>query len=168
MEVLRWMPFVALATACYSPELPECVVACNTDHDCAPDQRCGTSGFCAAAGRAMACSAATPVDAIVVDTHVDDPHPADASPDDAPPEIEVRIAIHGFGEVAVSGGQTCTAIERECSYLVTSGAQLLLVARPSVGWQLMRWQGGGCDAQDATCIIAPSTPVTIKAKFKPG
>ncbi|MGE0551115.1 MAG: hypothetical protein AB7O24_13980 [Kofleriaceae bacterium] len=168
MEVLsaaRVLGVLAGMTACYSPALPECVVACSSDDDCAPDQRCDSSRLCAALERTAACSAAPPVDAQPLDARLEGT--VDAAPD-ATPVFELRIAIDGLGTVVVADHGTCTPAGSECVYAVATGAQIMLFAQPLPGWALMRWHGGACDHQGATCTVTASRPLRITAKFKPG
>ncbi len=60
---VRWGLFVIAVTACYSPDLEDCITACATAEDCAPSQLCGNDGLCASEPVAGRCSSLDTVDA---------------------------------------------------------------------------------------------------------
>jgi hypothetical protein len=127
---------LALA-ACYEPRYGECVVRCTATSECAPNQICGSDGWCASAGVLGRCfqpvsdgahpvdTGAPPIDARVPpidarvppDTQVDAGPPVDSTPpidsgmpDAAEPDCGADcpgMCQHGVCVIACSGPGSC-------------------------------------------------------------
>ena len=176
MELLKTAALASAllgGTACYSPRLDDCVVACGADSDCAPSQTCGVDRMCAWPELSGACaSLGAPDAALLDDAGVDGPRPVDARPDAASPVdapgivVQLRIKIDGSGSVAVQGHGSC---DDDCTYLVAQGVPLTLHATPSNGggdWKFDKWQGGICSGPNPTCLGVPAMNSTTTAKFR--
>ena len=168
MEVLRIAVAVLALGACYSPELPDCAVACVSSDDCAPGQVCGTDRWCAGAAIAGRCASRVTVDAAVVETDAaatDAAVPVDAAP---PTTVDLVIQITGHGVVTIAGTGNCadTAPGHQCTFAVTGGVPRQLVATGTGEDVFDKWTGA-CTGQGATCTLTPTTMTIAQARFKP-
>jgi len=171
---------LAGVTACYSPELPECVHACATPSDCAPDQTCGSDRLCASPDIAGHCdqlaadAATTPRpdardddDGGQPDARVDArPHP------DAEEDVAIlRVDIEGRGKVKLGPplGGDCHSDDEDgavCARPVLSGTDITLTSEDGHGWSFVSYTG--CSPATApTCVVTvgPGT-TTVTATFE--
>ena len=159
MVILRTLLFAYLVTACYSPELRDCAVACNQAADCAPEHVCGADGFCAAEAVAGRCAAG--VDAGEPDTGTD-------TGTDAWPLVRLSVHIDGHGAVAIPTIGDCDGggDQTECQFDVKQGSPITLYATPEDHWRFDRWSKA-CDGQaTATCAIAPAMKASVHVRFE--
>jgi len=146
-------------TACYSPELTDCTVACTSNDECSGDQRCVAGGFCAASG---------------VDCREDPP----VQPP-APMRVMLRVDVDGEGKVVVANVGTCTghgpgpgsggsdddARLETCTWSVERGTAVSLHAMMLVDKPFDKWEQS-CAGQDATCAVTATDAIVAKARFK--
>lgn len=164
---------VMAGTACYSPDLRDCTVACKTAGDCADSQVCGADQFCASPDVAGRCSTGgarrdASIGASTEDggTPIDGAIPPDAPPD-APTEGVLTISIGGHGRVIVQNVGTCEFQASPCQYVVPLDQDVILAAFPSNGWELDEWNAGPCTGNDSpACVFPPSLTMVAGAKFK--
>lgn len=150
--------------ACYQPTLRDCTVSCSSAADCAGDQVCGASGWCAAPD--VACS--LDPDAASVDGAGADGSDGDGmSPIDAPMMIDagadLRIVISGRGSVATDQpGVNCQTPPGDCTYSVAPGTAVTLTAIDGPGNnQFVDWTTPNCMGMGRTCVLTVSSPVTL-------
>ncbi len=157
MDFLRTLP-LSLTIACYSPDVRDCTVACESATDCAPSQVCGSDGFCASADVAGSCAAI----AQATDAGIDAPPDATAPI----PTVTLRIRIDGRGTVRVPTVGDCDAGSgsAECFFDVVKTTPITLSAVPKNTWRFDRWEDA-CKAQPSTCVLAPTVDVSVRAKF---
>jgi hypothetical protein len=180
MEVLGRSLFfaLALAPACYSPDLRDCTVTCASTSDCAHGQLCGDDHLCAVAARAGHCLEPLPLnDAGIVDAGPDAPAPPDAAapasdarPDDGGPgDVILHIHIDGLGKVKLRGGGTCSAGPSdhiECYLDAPANVPATLDAIPGDGFSFEHWTTMVCDHQDETCTFTPVTATDVGVRFR--
>jgi hypothetical protein len=168
MAVLSRAAALACLAACYSPDVRDCSVTCESSADCAGAQVCGGDHFCAmpeiagtcAHQQAMPDAGDAPPDA-ARDAGVTPP--ADAALPDAPPDAPATGALHlkvgGHGQL-VAGVHTCTM---DCTFQVP--LVTIDVVAVGLGDQVLdKWTEGPCVGSHAmTCTVTP--PVTVGAKF---
>jgi hypothetical protein len=166
MDLLKLLS-IGLVTACYSPDLSECTVACSNASDCASEQVCGDDGYCALPG--TACQALLDgVDAMTADAP-----PRDAAMPDAPPTTNVTVRVRGEkqigGKVVVPGVGMCETPDdkpKTCLFVVTAGS-IELEAIPEAGGRFEKWESMLCAGQGSICSETISSPTaTISARFK--
>jgi hypothetical protein len=165
----------ALLAGCYSPELRDCTVTCESAADCAGAQVCSSDHLCAAQG--MTCSSvAAPHDAARGEDGPSDaragggdaPHdaamPVDARTIDAPPP-QVTLHVHVDGHGTIHFGTFSCAMD--CNYQVTPGLSITLLAVPGNDQRLDRWTQGPCmGSQLTTCTFTPTMNLTVAGRFK--
>jgi hypothetical protein len=159
MGFLKAMLVAACANAsCYSPDVRDCTVHCEREHDCVSGQVCGGDHFCASPGVSCSADAAPPMRdaAIPIDT---------AIPIDAQPSVAITLQIMGAGTVALDGVGSCDAT---CTLSAPFGALATLYAIPKAKQTFGGWTAGPCIGQPATCKFVPILPVTIAARFMKG
>jgi hypothetical protein len=167
---------VAAGSACYSPQLRDCTVSCATDDDCAGAQVCGADRMCAMPAVADHCSALTVVDAgAPSDAHHDAAITKDAAidaaiPIDAPPLQQITLHVHitGKGSVFVDGHGNCAAQgpqHGDCLFTVVARVAESLHALAEPGQQFTAWTSPACQGQGATCVLTPTTAVTVSVAF---
>lgn len=159
-------------TACYSPDLRDCTLRCNSASDCAADQVCGSDHLCAAPDLAGRCSTLPP-DAGDRDAGLGDASRPDARPDappDAPTEAVLSIEIAGKGQVTMLGVGSCDSDEPQegsCTFTVPRGALVTAQATASWGWRFERWTSAPCAATVIpTCTFVANEATTVGVKFK--
>ncbi len=136
---------IALALAfagCYSPDLPECAVHCNSDSPCPADLTCGDDHHCHAAGDTQMCNTALlTVIANGSGGHVSsNPDGIDCSTDDA-------------------GSAGCEA-------MFQFGSMITLTEMDFGGDGFGGWHGDECDgSENDTCTFHMMMPTTITAQF---
>lgn len=144
---MRTLLAAALALGgCYSPELPDCVVACQAADECGEGQTC-IGGLCRTQG--ATCEGA-------------------GSGSTTPPaRVQLQVTIEHEGAVVVDGVGTCRSEEDRytCSWSVRSGSEVVLEARP-LGDDFDKWATANCADQDTTCSLVPTMPTIVIAKFK--
>ncbi len=153
-----------LLVACYEPSVRDCTVSCASASDCAGDQVCGASGWCAAPD--VACS--LDPDAAGVDGAATDGSDGDGmTPLDAPMMIDagaaLRIVISGRGSVATDQpGVNCQAPPGDCSFSVAPGTTVTLTAMDGPGNnRFVDWTTPNCMGMGRTCVLTVSSPVTL-------
>lgn len=164
-------------SACYSPELRDCTVACKTPHDCADGQVCGADRFCAGPEVAGRCSLGATRDAsigaigedggrIAIDAAVPSDAPPDAPPD-APTEGVLTISIGGHGRVSVENVGTCEYQTSPCQFVVPLDHDVILAAFSSNDWEFETWNAGPCTGEESSaCVFQPSLAMIAGAKFE--
>ena len=168
--VKRLLPCILCTTACYSPDVRDCTVACNRAADCAPDQVCGEDGFCAAAQVAGTCASIASTDA-GTDAPVKPPPPMDASIDampDPPQTVRLWVRIEGRGLVSIPTIGTCDggSGQTECMFDVPKNAPTTLHATPKNNWRFREWDDACAGTPTATCIITPMVDGDVRARFQ--
>ncbi len=162
MAVLKIALALLALGACYSPELRNCAVACESNDDCGPGQLCGADRWCAAPAIAGRCE--LPDAAIALDAAASNP---DAAADAAVPgPILLVVQIMGHGTVTTTGLGSCadTAPGHQCSYAVSSGVTRMLDAVGTGMDDFQMWTGA-CAGQGSTCTLTPTASTTVQAKF---
>lgn len=171
MAVLNPIPLIvvvtacsSIATACYSPEVRDCTVACSTAADCAPDQVCGDHGLCAAASAAGTCAT---TGALPSDATTSTPRDTPTDPRADASLVRIFVRIDGRGVVTIPNIGNCDAGSghMDCMFEVANGTQTTLHATPKHGWRFDAWDGACEDALTAACLLAPTTDVTARARF---
>jgi hypothetical protein len=175
LKIVLLASAVLLATACYRPELHDCVVTCNSADDCADGQRCGADGFCSAPDVAGTCGdGGAPLDgpidgatdAIEIDADGDLDAAIDAAGDagtDAP-VVGVRVRIDGMGRVRDDAHDILC--EDDCTYDISAGTELTLVPEQvNGGWTFEEWNLGPCAGGPEICVLAPVEDVQVRALF---
>lgn len=132
--------------ACYSPDLPDCVVACQAADECGEGQTC-IDGVCRTQGATCEGSGST-----------------------TPPvaKVELEVTIEREGAVVVDGVGTCQSEESRhtCSWMVRAGSEVVLEARELDDHDFDKWTTANCAGQDATCSLVPTEATTVVAKFR--
>lgn len=149
---------VALA-GCYSPETPDCALACTASSDCISGQACTTDHLCAAAG-VTTCGSMAITDGSV---------PGSDAGSNAPTMVSVMIHLDRDGSVRLSTNQNCTSptnTPMDCVFQVASGVALTLTALPSSGQQFDKWMGPACMGQGYVCHTTPTADIAVSVKFK--
>ena len=162
----------ALAS-CYSPDVPDCVVACAGPGDCVAGQVCGTDGFCASEAIAGRCETALAPDARATsgaDARDVTPPPIDAAPPIDAPAATVRIVITGRGRVDLRGSldeecKAMTSLGATCEYPAPVGMVVELRPHEEHDWEFAAWDHPACN-EVWTCLflVGPGT-TTVGASF---
>jgi hypothetical protein len=153
----------AALTACYQPTLRDCTVSCASASDCAGDQVCGESGWCAAQG--VVC--ALEPDAAGADSAVTDAGDSDATMTDTMVPVDagasLRIVISGRGSVAGDFPNVdCQSPPGDCTYGISPGTVVTLTAVDGPGGhEFVDWTTPNCMGMGRTCIVTISAPVTL-------
>jgi len=158
IAVTTVMAVLAVVVGCYSPEAPDCTLACTADSDCISSQACTTDHMCAATGIATCGNHETP-DA----GHVTGP---DAGSGDS---VTLTIQVSGGGGVRTNDGDFCDGngdMMNTCVFHVLAGEAVMLTPVPHMQKQFDRWQGAPCMNQPQVCSLTADGPVTAQAKFK--
>jgi len=154
MGLLKFALCSSLLTACYAPDLADCVVSCTSDSDCGGGQTC-TDRVCARDG--VSCTAEPGTDAAALEP--------DAMPDTSTDQTSLRVKIHELGSVTVPGREACTATA--CTYDVDVGTPITLEAIPAGNRIFEKWEEACTGQLTTTCSITPATAVEsrVTAKF---
>lgn len=165
---------LALASACYSPDLRDCTVSCESASDCAHGQQCGADHLCAAAARAGHCLA-PPADGAPVDASSDAPlldarPDARPRPDAGPSDVVLHIHIDGLGQVRLEGGGTCSSNPSqdhlECYLDAPANVPAMLDAIPAPNFSFEHWTTAVCDQQGPICTFTPVTATDVGVRFR--
>lgn len=164
---------VMAGSACYSPNLRDCTIACRSGDDCADGQVCGADQFCASPEVAGRCSGGARRDASIGatgedggTTSIDAAVPPDALPD-ASTEGVLTISIGGHGRVIVQDVGTCEFQASPCDLLVPLDDDVVLAAFPSNDWELDKWNAGPCNGDESpACVFEPSLSMVAGVKFQ--
>jgi hypothetical protein len=148
--------------ACYSPDLPDCRVRCETVADCAPGQSCTDH----------ACSGTTLCPSDALPPGPDDAADAvDAAAIDGPPADAalgvLAVKIEDKGSVSITGGGSCTdmAPDHTCMFGVVLGTVVTLHASPGMDRVFVMWTES-CTGTNSTCLLTPTAGMTqVTAKF---
>ena len=158
------------SAACYQPTLRDCTVSCSSAADCAGDQVCGTSGWCAAQGVVCSLAPDAAVDGAGTDASDDDASNIDAAATiDASMMIDagadLRIVITGRGSVAGDfPGVDCMAPPGDCTYGISPGTVVMLTAVDGPGGHaFIDWTTPNCMGAGRTCTVTVAAPVTLVA-----
>ncbi len=142
---------VALASACYSPELGDCTVTCTLKTECAEGQTCNI-GFCVDEDELRDCRVVAPT--------------ADA----APPRTALMITVEGKGRIELPGIGACSSEppqNGECTLSVARNASVTSRAVAIDDAAFERWTTTTCLGESETCQFTPSVPtLNLGAKFK--
>lgn len=159
------------ASACYSPDVRDCTIACKSGDDCADGQICGSDHFCAGPDTAGTCSTGSRRDASISAT--DDSSvapPVDAAPDappDAPTEGTLTITIGGHGTVFVQNVGECEYSAAPCHFIVPLDRDVILSVFPPSDWRFDEWNAGPCNhSESPICVFQPALAITAGAKFR--
>jgi hypothetical protein len=153
VAVLR-AALLCAVVGCYSPEAPDCVLACTSNSDCISGQSCTTDHLCAAG--VTTCGEQATTDGSV-------PKGSDAG-------IAATVAIHidGDGSVRTSDNNTCDSPNgspTDCTFNITIGDAMTLTALPHLTKQFQMWTGMPCMGQTFTCHTTPDGSIALGAKF---
>lgn len=164
----RVLAAATLFAGCYSPDLRDCTVSCASSADCAGSQLCNANHLCAAKDVSCATMTTAPHDAASIDN--DAPVQRDAAimidagrpPIDAPAPVIVHLHVDGHGQLT-TGTTTCMS---DCDVSVTRGTPMNVLAQ-GLGDQVFKgWTQGPCvGSQVPSCALAPTTNVTVGARF---
>lgn len=150
-----WLLSAIVIAGCYDPAVRDCTITCAAAGDCAAGQVCGGDKLCAAPDVAGTCRTRGGADA-----HV----PPDAA------RAQLHLMVQGPGTLADSGGtRVCTD---DCTFDVTPGESVTLIATPLDHKDLDRWTTSNCTGQDPenpalTCSVTIVPPITtVGARFK--
>jgi hypothetical protein len=173
------------SSACYTPELRDCTLACSTASDCADGQACGADGFCAGPELAGRCPTHGTRDASVGATGdagggggsggtdgggggtlVDAGVTPDAPPDAATHGV-LTITIGGHGRVIVQNIGACEYEAAPCQFSVPLNQDVILAGFPSNDWKFDKWNAGPCNGRETSvCTFQPSLVMAAGAKFQ--
>lgn len=156
--------------ACYQPTLRDCTVSCTSAADCAGDQVCGSSGWCAAQGVVCSLDADAATDGAdtdagdgAIDARMDAPNDGaiDAQPIDA--GATLRIVISGRGSVIGDfPGVDCMSPPGDCSYGIDPGTVVMLTAVDGPGGHdFVDWTTPNCMGMGRTCVVTVTAPITL-------
>ena len=176
--LVRGAAALAVVAGCYSPDLRNCTVSCESSGDCAGAQVCSSDHFCVAKGvtctSVLPPSDGAPGDAGPIDdAHVSEPTdgavPIDARMIDAappidapPPTVQLHLHVDGHGALVFAAGN-CTM---DCNYQVLVGVPVTIYAVASANQSLDRWTQGPCNGSHApSCTVTPTMPLTVAARF---
>ncbi len=164
MALLRLWCVALGATACYAPELRDCVTSCELEADCPPGQVCGDDRMCAAPPSAGRCSALAVPDGRQADGSL-----GDASAD-ASSLVAVRVRIQGHRKVLVEGVGMCdseSSVDHgDCTFGAPAGS-LPLHAIPGDDRLFEGWTSSACGGQGPDCALVLAAPLTeVKARFR--
>ncbi len=153
----------SFAIACYSPDAPDCALACTADTDCISGQACTTDHLCAASG-ITTCGAHAVTDGGAGAT-------ADAAEGSGSGgTVTLMIHVDKGGGVRLSTNQLCdtgiNTMATDCMYDVPAGKQLTATAYAHIGFQFDKWDGMPCMGQGTTCTFTLTMMNMINAKFK--
>ncbi len=153
------LALVTSGAGCYSPDAPDCVLACAANTDCVSGQVCTSDQLCAAPG-ITSCAAVARSDAGAV---------TDSGSEDAGSGTsEVDLTVTNPGTVQASTGATCTNPDKPpfvCTFQAPRGLELTLTAVPPPAKTFKGWTGA-CMGPDPVCHITPTTPIiVVGAKF---
>lgn len=151
--------------ACYQPTLRDCAVSCSSPADCAGDQVCGESGWCAAQGVVCSLEAdAASADSANVDA-ADASGAIDASIDAQAIDAgaTVRIVISGRGSIVGDfPGVNCVSPPGDCSYGIAPSTVVMLTAVDGPGGHdFIDWTTPNCMGVGRTCTVTVTAPVTL-------
>jgi hypothetical protein len=161
------------ATACYAPELRDCVTACEIEADCPPGQACGNDRLCAGPVMAGRCSMLTQPDAALPDAA---PAPADAAPhpdapvpQDAVMAVLLHVRIQSHGKVVIDGVATCDSEgddHGDCTFAALAGPAMLH-AIPRADRVFDTWTSEACSGQGPNCTTTFSAPFAdVRVRFR--
>jgi hypothetical protein len=141
---------------CYSPDAPDCTLACTADTDCISGQTCTTDHLCATT--VTTCGSQAITDGSVPGI--------DASP---PTMVTLTIHLDKDGSVRDSNSNICnspTNMPIDCSFQVHNGEPLTITAYPNLTKQFDKWDGPACMGQLAMCHTTPAGNIMVGVKFK--
>ena len=136
---MRVLAAVTLALgACYSPELPRCVVTCGSDSPCPDGLSCGPDSYCHDDGDTSACHAI------------------------------LTVIVDGDGLVeSAPAGIDCTPFQTTCSQEFTGGTSITLTASGFGDTAFAQWTGETCAGQtQPTCTFALEISMSLTATFR--
>ncbi|HET7505655.1 MAG TPA: hypothetical protein VFK02_31765 [Kofleriaceae bacterium] len=166
MAVLSGAACVAAAmtlAGCYAPSLRDCTVRCESAHDCASGQVCGSDGLCASPEVAGHCrdpgDPGAPGDAAMSDAAID-----------GPVLVNLHVMIAGKGIVIVDDHGMCSSTDPQhgdCMFQIEPRvAQTVHAEMIQVDMVFAGWTSTTCRNQGATCTFTPAGPTTISARFE--
>lgn len=134
---------LALATACYDPDVVDCSVACHGADECADGQVCGADGYCAAPEVAGHCQR------------------------EEQARVALEITIDGDGRVAIDDLGTCDSSQsRLCMFMVLQNQRYRLKAI-EVGDRSFESWSSACAGDAETCDVIPvSARTRVGAEFE--
>jgi len=130
-----------VVSACYEPELDECVRACDGRDDCMAGQVCGSDGWCASPDNAGRCAA-------MLD------------------HTRLRLLVEGVGTLAVSPlDVACAGAPRgegDCTVSAAVGTEVTIVPLASrTRWRFDAWTTDACADAESTCTVVVQPPETL-------
>jgi hypothetical protein len=150
---------LAIVAGCYSPDVRECALACETSADCAADQVCSSAKMCASPS--VACGS----DGEVVDAGIvrDAPAKHDAAIDAPPvPMVTITVMTMGMGTITLDGTACSMPM---CTIDVPKGVLATAVATGQGDQTFQSWTSMTCMQQPATCTFIPTAATNIAAMF---
>ncbi|HEY3801935.1 MAG TPA: hypothetical protein VGL61_04980 [Kofleriaceae bacterium] len=126
------------AGACYSPDLPRCVVTCGSDSPCPADLSCEADHYCHDSSDTSACHAI------------------------------VTVTIDGDGLVESNpAGLSCTPFTSPCTEEFTPGSSIVLTASSFSGETFAEWTGDTCAGfTEPTCTFGLEISLSLTATFR--
>jgi hypothetical protein len=159
MAVLKFLVLTAALAgaaivACYSPESPDCALACTADSDCVADQTCTTDHLCAASS-ITSCG----------EHHTNDAGTGSGS--GSGQEVDIKVHLDGQGGVHSSNSDNCDSIvPLVCTFKAPLGHSITLTATPHSGKQFDKWMGPPCMDANNPCTTTPQGMIDVTPKFK--
>lgn len=164
MAVLKILGFAsalagAALVACYSPDAPDCTLACSEDSDCVGGQSCTSDHMCASPTIGASCSGHLTTDGGMT---------PDAAGSGSASTVDIRVHIDGQGGVRSSNDDNCDSlIPTTCTFKAPTGQPITLTATPHITKQFDKWQGPPCmDAGNNPCTTSPQMAFDVMPKFK--
>jgi hypothetical protein len=153
---------IAIVAGCYSPDVRECALSCETSADCAAGQVCSAAKMCASPS--VACGS----DGEVVDAGIVHDAPAKhtdaAIAVDAPivPVVTITVMVMGMGTITLDGAPCTTGM---CVLDVPANEPATAVATGEGDQTFQSWTSMTCKNEPATCTFTPTTATNIAAMF---
>jgi hypothetical protein len=137
---------LAALAGCYSPEVKDCSVMCESPYDCGGGQVCGSDGMCASSKLAGHCA------------------------DLGLTALSLSIVIDGSGRVAVDELGACdsdTAPHHTCTFTVMARTTRTLSALANNEEHPFQSWAQACTGTSPSCSVVPViSPTLVEAKFQ--
>jgi hypothetical protein len=153
---------IAVFVGCYSPEAPDCTLACTADTDCISGQACTTDHMCAATSITTCSNQETPDAGHVAGTDA-------GSGSGSAATVTVTIQVQGGGGVRTNDGDFCDGagdMMNTCMFQVVAGEPMMLTPVPHVLRQFDKWMGPPCMNQPLGCSLTAMDGLMVQqARF---
>lgn len=137
---------LATLAGCYSPDVKDCTVKCESPNDCGDGQECGSDGMCASPKLAGHCA------------------------DLSATALSLSVVIDGSGRVTVDELGTCdsdTAPHHTCMFTVMARTTRMLSAIASNDEHPFSSWAQACSGTSPSCSLVPViSPTVVEAKFE--